>query len=791
LNESPAELRVGPNASKAELRVEASTFEWNALSDAQKAAGLKAAAFVQNEARQDWPPNASAAPNSAYAFLPVISSGRRSRVVLIDGARGTGKTSLLLTLLDRWSRAVRNEEVPRVDGLDAKLPIVPIGLLDLRQLREASMMLQLTLTLKAVIRSLQPLPHEAPSPPPVPWSPHATTELASLAAWRSFFSAVAGGWDTNLGGRAARLDAETYSAELEQSATEARTVNVAFNAFLDALVSDYARVRICNGSKPLFVISIDDADMNPQKSMELLDLLSMLNHPRLVFLMTGDTRLFKTALQRHYSELLGQGRPNPNFEGPQTTDAIGLANQYYAKVIPGQQRCALESLGLTERVKCLETSTSAEGGEPTFKELADKVKNLFEEQLSTAHGLPGQFRELIDLGKWLARPQTSGASQVDIPLRLAELAVRLWEDAIEEEPSKPTLRQAVTSIESVKSRLESVPLVLADVLAPRVERAHQLVDVVTPDHLRAAEHGDSYELKFQAQTRSIALPSSRSGPTYADAERLAAAWEFACNVKGQEPASAEALTGDDELECDHRLAGLECRSGTQSEFCAWPFPKWAKASANARVRELWSSNLLEIQHQLSEAMSEDDRIAAYLSVYFHSILECLRQPAKDEKVGLAVVPDWRSIARTVVALWAAPAAVTSTARRSRSGDSSADRVARAWARQGAPLLFTPAFGVPASFAQAAITAFAESGADDWNEIFVQAYESRESPTREKLDALARKANHPWFERIDSPSTAQASAARAKAQASAARAKAQASAARTKAARALRDRPARE
>ncbi|MFX8805482.1 hypothetical protein ABTM67_20120, partial [Acinetobacter baumannii] len=70
-----------------------------------------------------------------------------------------------------------------------------------------------------------------------------------------------------------------------------------FRRFVNGLTDDYARAF---GQRPLFVIPIDDADMNPRRAVELVELLRNLWHPRVAFVLTGHSQLFLACLRAHY-----------------------------------------------------------------------------------------------------------------------------------------------------------------------------------------------------------------------------------------------------------------------------------------------------------------------------------------------------------------------------------------------------------------------------------------------------------------------------------------------------------
>lgn len=74
--------------------------------------------------------------------LARIPRTRTNRVMLIDGKRGTGKTSVLVTLVDLWSRtAKRGAPDQRDDAVKAALgsvAVIPTEIVDLQPLPESA-----------------------------------------------------------------------------------------------------------------------------------------------------------------------------------------------------------------------------------------------------------------------------------------------------------------------------------------------------------------------------------------------------------------------------------------------------------------------------------------------------------------------------------------------------------------------------------------------------------------------------------------------------------------------------
>jgi hypothetical protein len=209
-------------------------------------------------------------------------------------------------------------------------------------------------------------------------------ELKSRTRWQSLLRAVAAGWDGNAKARWSRLDLEAYTLELEETERQRLNLVDTFAGFIDALASDFQSWRLGGGrpgqvvrderdpagdvldrrragdhnkeKAPLFVLAVDDADMNPERSVELLDTVRMLWHPRVAFILTGDSELFVLGLIEHCLRQLRKPLRKQLDEGGDAVDAPAirqLANDIYDKVIPVGHRCTIPSIPRSARLNCL------------------------------------------------------------------------------------------------------------------------------------------------------------------------------------------------------------------------------------------------------------------------------------------------------------------------------------------------------------------------------------------------------------------------------------------------------
>lgn len=140
--------------------------------------------------------------------------------------------------------------------------------------------------------------------------------------------------------------------------------------------------------------------MNPERSVQLLDTVRMLWHPRVAFVLTGDSELFVLGLVGHCLRQL----PRPlRKQLDQEADAMDaptirqLASDIYDKVIPTGHRCTLPYIPRTARATFLLDTFEQILVEPGPKRAGPKLASYFEHEPQLAEALPDRLRGLIDL----------------------------------------------------------------------------------------------------------------------------------------------------------------------------------------------------------------------------------------------------------------------------------------------------------------------------------------------------------------------------------------------------------
>ncbi len=276
-------------------------------------------------------------------FLPRLEVRRASNVLMIDGGRGTGKTSVFLSLLQFWTDALTADSPSAGTATDAirdevvskvlrERNIIPLDILDMQPLSgRPTLLLQLAGRLYRITERLMQARGDREAA--YPRRPEDAAEK-SLWRWKDLARAVAIGQVDDPRQRREHSNPEDFTIELEQAERRRMHLSDTWREFIEALRSDVVEYRdrlrpAKPGADPLFIVPIDDADMNPERGVELLELLRSLWHPRVVFLLTGDADLFRTLLSNHYLTVCPKMPPSM---------ARNLAHDVLGKVIPPAQR---------------------------------------------------------------------------------------------------------------------------------------------------------------------------------------------------------------------------------------------------------------------------------------------------------------------------------------------------------------------------------------------------------------------------------------------------------------------
>jgi hypothetical protein len=272
---------------------------------------------------------------------------RYRRVLLLDGGRGTGKTSMLQTLVKRWHVAAGIDQ-----GNDALADQSPKNVRVIRILDFDPLPLGMPL-LAGIVQALLPTA--------IKYDPRETIEegrsdddqdtLEDL--WHRLFRVAALGWSAipNRSGLIEQvLDREEQVRDWQAFADH-------WQSFVEKLLDRGKRIP---GPERLpkdvvYVIMIDDVDLQVARVRELLPALRILYHPNVFFLVAADQSHLIDMLKL---EFFGQQNELARYRNAQNETAINLAvadrwasdlaDSAFRKVFPKRNCWKLERLSSLE-----------------------------------------------------------------------------------------------------------------------------------------------------------------------------------------------------------------------------------------------------------------------------------------------------------------------------------------------------------------------------------------------------------------------------------------------------------
>lgn len=645
-------------------RREAGVIDAGDPTDDQRDALKRISRYVNEIARDEPQP----APEDQWSrVVPQVDTHRRSHVFLIDGARGSGKTAVMLTLLHLWEKCLRDGQLPEdyvTSGIEPPPPehdIVPVGLVDLQPLDPSTnLLVHLVGKLKGLVDMLDEKLTGGGAAPPTLWE--APNEIASKGKWREFLRTAVAAWESGFEHRKKNLGPDELAMEIAEREERRMGLFGTFRGFVDALVADYCRWRGKRDERsPVFVIFIDDADLNPGRSRDLLDLVRTLWHPRVVFILTGYTQLFLDVIDA------GLRKDMPGSPAERRVPAGRLAGDIYDKVIPRRQRLELPPLSGAERIDILERELGHDSKSESWRA---KLLDLLRSEESLAEAIPGRLRHIIDLAQ-LAN-DTDGSMPQMLYLLLQQLA--------DEEGGGSRTRYQLAS---------GGKTLTLDVRSRRLQVVWRDRETIGDDHRRSLDLVTNAGLFTEGRGPDDELVrrlSERDDALLLLAVQAQGAGE---NIKVQAGAIA-------------RGAWVHCR--TSKTVVHWLLPEWQDFGTHWRATERWRRVVKERLHG-TEAASWLG--AAYLA--------CLLQAGSkedDEQIAEAGrTMAWDDLARRVAQL-------IDLEGRSPLG---------AWAAEQAVLLAAPESGLPAKAANEWLRAFRSATDEaniDWSLIAEKASSAR-------------------------------------------------------------------
>ncbi|MCY2966792.1 MAG: hypothetical protein NT069_24710, partial [Planctomycetota bacterium] len=348
------------------LRPEAQPIEhWDRLTEYQK----KGLEHLLNMLREAVGKNAGDDSQRPQKRLPWLFAETKTRLAFINGFRGTGKTTLMTTLVgaidepDAFKEGQPGDDIDQgrfktVKQLATDLhnQVIPVQPLDMEALPPNTPLLAAILA--RVYRAAQDYTQDFDAPRGLLADDPADNREARRL--KIFQQRVAKALDSNLRVRMGNLDpdqfAEAVMAEEDNRLGMVRDLEQVLSDLSKTLretLKRSSRVKSGDGQL-LFIVPIDDVDLNPHRCLELLRLLRTFSPPReLFFLLMGQYDLvesiFKLQIAADFGKVHKEG------DGLLTLSKKTLQNDLAAvsaanvrKMIPPHARVDLPKLSLAD-----------------------------------------------------------------------------------------------------------------------------------------------------------------------------------------------------------------------------------------------------------------------------------------------------------------------------------------------------------------------------------------------------------------------------------------------------------
>ena len=327
-------------------RTEAVPLAWGSLSENQKQAVESVTGWLL-DAREAIPSTEAAAEthrSRSGVPKPVLDFNRRSQLAFIDGDRGTGKSSILLTLMELTSTADASGPLPKpVELLNRKRDsFVWLEVLDMEPLAQGANLFAATLA-----RLDQLLSSGTEDMPPLAAALGNHDGYADTASkLHQLQNDAAIVWE--------RVDGGNYGGDLQAKALsvmQAEKAGLELHRRFSGVMDGIGHILQPRTSRDplLFLLPVDDFDLAPAHCLDLLRLIRMVTTPRLFFVLAGNTRIAESVLrlksEGELMKLAGFNTSDPNIVLQHATE---IAANNMRKLLPPGQQVRLEQLRLEE-----------------------------------------------------------------------------------------------------------------------------------------------------------------------------------------------------------------------------------------------------------------------------------------------------------------------------------------------------------------------------------------------------------------------------------------------------------
>lgn len=338
------------------IRPEARPLDWAELDQAQQNATRRVLALLQEAVADLAPERQRYGVNDQRDSAFPLDHDRSSRIALLSGERGTGKTTVLLSLkqlTERKSGSLPADVNKMLGDLNGRL--VWLATIDMEPLAEPTNLLAAILA-----RVSEAARGRGAEECDVAGLLESRSEARdTLLQLQQLETNVALAWDGNLAARGGQLDPDNFAVEVMRSERARLTLNRSLKLVLDDLARKVFGKNWRDGvSNPLFLLPVDDFDLNPLRCLELLRVLRMVSVPRLFTVVLGDVKvaemLSNLKLSGDFARLAG-GSGRKDLLSLSAEDVRRLAGEVAAnairKLLPPAQIIRLEHMTPAEALK--------------------------------------------------------------------------------------------------------------------------------------------------------------------------------------------------------------------------------------------------------------------------------------------------------------------------------------------------------------------------------------------------------------------------------------------------------
>ncbi|WP_145248510.1 hypothetical protein [Pseudomonas oryzihabitans] len=270
-------------------------------------------------------------PNYKPPLGTELSYPRPHNGILIQGGRGSGKTTFLLNALHYLQHNQRDSSQVWFEGLQSRLQVLPPIDPTLIETKEHIIIVIISL-IDAALDNLAN-------------NPEASREIVNEARRKMAegLGLLDGIGKSNPYGEEWE-DPEWIMSRGLRKARNGRSFEIKFQAYI------YEALKVLN--KKAFVLAFDDVDTNFQHGSTILETIrKYLTSPQLILLISGDLELYGRLVRRNIYDTFGKNvmRYDPDVIGEEKTGISSavqeLEEQYLLKIVPPQNRIAMMPLG--------------------------------------------------------------------------------------------------------------------------------------------------------------------------------------------------------------------------------------------------------------------------------------------------------------------------------------------------------------------------------------------------------------------------------------------------------------